>query len=174
MTDIIKPNKLSLAVSRAGQTGFEVDTSHDNELFGEGSYSWDDLNRLKDELGHGVLEFTAQVSQLAQNTDITKNLGEDTKHFADTVNLFFKEITDFSDRIRINREQHEHKTGRIGSMDELNTYNRLAMSYHTLCNELTILVSPIVSELMLITAKVVDRSRLAEAQTTNQGEQHVE
>lgn len=170
MGDVIKPNKLSVAVARAGKTGFEVDTSHDQELLSAQSYNWDDLTRLKDELGHGVLEFTGQVTQLARNEDITKNLGPDTKHFADTVNLFFKEITEFSDRVRVNREQHEHKSGPLASMDEFNVYNRVAMTYHTLCNELTILITPIVTELMLITTKVVDRAREVEEASLKQGE----
>lgn len=171
MVDIIKPNKLSVAVARAGKTGFEVDTSHDQELFSAQNYNWDDLTALKNELGQGVLEFTGQVTQLVQNKEITNNLGSDTAHFAATVDLFFKEVTEFSDRIRVNREQHENKSGPLASMDEFNTYNRIAMTYHTLCNELTILITPIVSELMIITAKVVDRAKkTAEPVETKQGE----
>lgn len=156
----LNPKKLSVAVSRAGSTGFSVDTSHDNEFLEGQNYSWDDLRKLKDELGAGVLEFVGQVNQMLQNPDIVNNLGEQTKHFSDTVEIFFKDITGFSEKIRVVREQHEHLSGPVTDLNQLSLYNRLAMNYHSLCSELTILVGPTISELILTVSKAVDLASL--------------
>lgn len=172
MTQNLKSSKLSVAVAKAGATGFQVDTTHDNELFNLNDHSWDELNILKEQLGHGVLEFTAQVSAIVQNPDITNHLGDQVKHFTDTVNLFFKEITDFSERVRQIRVLHEEKHGAVTNMDEFSLYNRVAMNYHALCNELAILITPIVSELMMIVSKVVDNAKVGEPQVIQVEENH--
>ena len=166
----LKPKKLSVAVHRAGTTGFEVDTSNDTDLFSGENYNWNDLLTLKDELGNGVLEFVRQVTSLVQNQDIISNLKDKSTHFYQTVELFFKDITDFSEKVKQNRILHEHKSGPVSDMDDFNLYNRVTMNYHSLCNELTILVTPTVSELMITVSEIVNESLQGEPQVIVPGE----
>lgn len=156
----LNPKKLSQAVNRASTSGFSIDTSKDGELLEGQNYNWNDLNSLKDELGRGVLEFVGQVKLMLDNPDIVKNLGDQTKHFSQTVDIFFKDITDFSEKIKAIRLQHENFSGPVTNLNQLSLYNRLAMNYHSLCNELTILVGPTISELVLTVSKVTDQSKL--------------
>lgn len=151
--------RLSLAVNRAGSTGFAVDTSKDQELLQGQNYNWDDLNALKEELGRSLLEFVGQVDMMLRNPDITNNLGNQTEHFSKTVDIFFKDISDFSEKVKDLRVQHEQLSGPVSDLSQLSLYNRLAMSYHSLCSELTILVGPTISELVLTVSKVIDATK---------------
>ena len=162
---LMNPKKLSVAVARAGNSGFSIDTSDDASFLDGMNYNWDDLNQLKEELGRSILEFVGQVNQFVQNPSIVNNLKDQTTHFAQTVDIFFKDMTAFSDKVRVLREEHEHRTGLVKDLDELSIYNRVAMTYHSLCSELTILVGPTISELILIVSKVVDASNAVETST---------
>lgn len=150
----LNPKKLSVAVARAGESGFSIDTSGDHELMENQTYSWDDLIELKESLGNGLLEFVGQVNAMIQNPTIIANLGDQKNHFYQTVQIFFTDVQAFSEKIRVNRELHENKRGPVSDLSQLSLYNRVAMTYHALCQELTILVGPTISELILISAKV--------------------
>lgn len=156
----LNAKKLSLAVSRAGTTGFSIDTSHDRDLLEGQNYNWDELNKLKEELGSSVLEFVGHVNSMLHNPDVVNNLGDQASHFTATIDIFFKDITEFSGKIKDLREQHEHLSGPVNDLNQLSLYNRLAMSYHSLCSELTILVGPTISELVLTVSKIIDKTKL--------------
>lgn len=166
----LNPKKISVDVSRATMSGFKADTSGDLELLRQENYSWDDLNTLREEVAKGVMEFVTQVAQLSQNQSILANLGGRLKEFTDTVALFFKDISAFSERVKQIRVQHENLSGPITDMVSYNKYNIIAFEYHTLCNELAILVTPTMSQLILITSEAIDVTKANEPPVLIEGE----
>lgn len=159
----LKKKTISKAVNSVTEE-MQVDTSGDMDLLKGEIYSWDELNKLKDELGQGVLEFVGQVNSVASNGEIISKLGDKKQKFQDTVNIFFNDINNFSDKVKVNRESHEHLTGKVSSLDEFDLYNRCAMTYHSLFEELSQLVTPTLSTIMIMITDIVDPS-LAEEDT---------
>lgn len=160
----MKVNKLSLAVNRAThgspvsaveRTRFEVDTSDDLSFLTEGNFNWDDLNTLCTELGNSVLEFVGQVRSVTLNQQVIDNLGDNTLKFTNAVNQFFNDIQEFSKDVEKLRLSHQGLTGPIADMDSYNRYNHMAMQYHTLFTELSGLVSPTISVIMIVISEIV-------------------
>lgn len=137
------------------QSGFNIDDSHDEELLQSSNYTWDDLDKLKTDLGNQIIEFIGMVNTVITNQAIISNLGDKTKHFDKTVSLFFSDINNFSLKIRDIRVQHEGKTGHINNLNEFNQYNRIAIQYQSLFSELTTLISPILADIMMTIADIV-------------------
>jgi len=167
----LNPKKISTAVNQAVSTGFQANMDGDTDFLQKSNHNWDDLIKLKEELAKNILEFTMTVADMAKNTSILANLGPKLKDFLATVELFFKDMNTFSERVKGIRLQHEHLSGPITDMDSYNLYNRLAFEYHSLCNELAILVTPTMSQLILITSEAVDNSKAAETPVTIEGSQ---
>lgn len=166
----LNPKKISVDVNRATLSGFSANTNDDERILAQENYNWDELNTLREEVAKGVMEFVIQVTQLSQNPSILNNLGDHLKEFTDTVALFFKDISAFSEKVKHIRTQHENLSGPITDMVSYNRYNRIAFEYHTLCNELAILVAPTMSQLILITSEAVDKSKANEAPVIIEGE----
>lgn len=166
----LQPKKISVDVNRATLSGFEVDTTDDLRILQQENFNWNDLSKLREELANNVMQFTLEVSNLANNPSIVSNLGSRLKEFTDTVGLFFSDISAFSERVKQIRSQHEHLEGPITNMTDYNNYNRIAFEYHTLCNDLAILVTPTISQLILITSEAVDETKRSEEPVIIQGE----
>lgn len=154
----LQPKKISTAVNKAVNSGFQVNTEGDDELLLSNGYSWDDLNKLREELATSVVTFVTEVGQLAQNESILANLGEELGKFTATVQVFFRDIDDFSNKVKALREKHEHRSGPVTDMDSFSQYNQITFEYHSLCNELTVLVTPTISQLVLIASEAVDNT----------------
>lgn len=112
-------------------------------------YSWDDLNSLKTELGNAILEFIQQVNSVISNREVIATLGSKLPYFEKLVTTFFSDINEFSSKIAKIRVKHEDMSGPILSIDEYDLYNRLSIGYHSLYVELTTLVPPTLSEIIL-------------------------
>lgn len=166
----LKPKKISVDVNRASLSGFEADISDDLRLLQQENYNWDELNKLREEVAAGVMGFVYEVSQLYHNPSIVGNLGSKLTDFVNTVGVFFKDMADFSERIKVIREKHEHLSGPITDMASYNKYNLIAFEYHTLCSELAILVTPTMSQLILITSEAVDNTKVKEQPVVIEGE----
>lgn len=162
----LKPKKISTAVNKAVSSGFQVDTSGDEELFKDNNCSWDDLNKLKEEVGNSLMTFVFQVKQLAENPSILSTLGDKLDEFTGTVKVFFNDVTAFSDKIKDLRAKHEHLSGPITDMDSFDNYNRVTMEYHGLCNELTVLLTPTMAQLILLSSEAIDESASKEEKMT--------
>ena len=160
----MKVNKLALAVNHATngspvpaaeRTHFEVDTSDDMTFLAEGNFNWDDLNKLCGELGNSVLEFVGQVRSTTLNQQVIDNLGDNTQKFTNAVNQFFNDIQEFSKDVEKLRLSHQGLSGPITDMDSYNRYNHMAMQYHTLFTELSGLVTPTISVIMIVISEIV-------------------
>lgn len=137
------------------QNGFNIDDSHDEELFQFSTYNWDDLNKLKTDLGNQIIEFIGQVNMVITNPAIINNLGTHTEHFKKTIELFFTDINNFSLKVRDIRIQHEEKTGHINNLNDFNQYNRIAIQYQSLFSELATLISPTLADIMATIADII-------------------
>jgi hypothetical protein len=58
------------------------------------------------------------------------------------LNVFYSDINRFTATIQSLRSEHDHHRGSIATMEELNTFTRLSMSYQTLQIELQSLLAP--------------------------------
>lgn len=119
------------------------------------NYSWNDLNVLKEDLGKNIVEFIGQVNLIITNPDIIANLGNKKEDFNKLVTLFFSDINNFSKKVADLRVQHEDKVGQIGTLEEFDTYNRIAIMYQALFSELATLITPTLSEIVLLISEVV-------------------
>ena len=134
----------------------EINTETDKEFFLEkNNYKWEDLNILKEELGKNIIDFLSQVNSIITRQDIITNLGSRKEEFEKTVMTFFNDINEFSSKVKSLSEQHKNKSGNITNMDEFNIYNRLAIFYNVYTTELLELVTPTLSNLVLIVSEVI-------------------
>lgn len=156
VTTNLKLKPLATKIHKVTHGEMEVDTTGDEDLLQEETYSWDELNALKDELGKGVVSFVFQVESVLKNPDVVNNLGTHASDFKQTVDLFFSDINNFSLEVKGNRLLHEHLTGKVTDLSQLNLYNRCAMTYHSMFAELSALVTPTLSKLMLIISEIID------------------
>lgn len=145
---------LAKEIEKIVNNNFHVDTSNDQDLLNLHQYSWDDLEALKTDLGNSILQFIGQVNSVITNPDIIDNLGKHRDHFNKIVSIFFSDINEFSNKVKAIRLQHEGKTGKILDLNEFNIYNRLTIQYHALITELTTLITPTLSDLMLTIAEI--------------------
>lgn len=145
---------LSKEIEKIVNNNFQVDTSNDEELLNLHDYSWDDLHRLKNELGNSILQFIEQVHVVITSPGIINNLGKHKDHFNKLVSIFFSDINEFSNKVKAIRLQHDEKTGKLTDLNEFNVYNRLTIQYHALFTELTTLITPTLSDLILTIAEI--------------------
>lgn len=165
--DTFQQKQITTEINRAINQGFSIDTHEDAELLINQNYSWDDLNKFKEELGNSVLQFVYQVNEIITSPNVINNLGEHKEHFSKLVNVFFTDINEFSNRVMSLRVQHEHLTGPIKDLNEYNLYNRIAINYHSLYTELSALVTPTLSELVMTISDVANIP-VEQQQTNNQ------
>lgn len=149
-----KQKEITKSINKALEDGFEINTNEDENFLERESYSWDDLNQLKTELGERVMEFISQVNMITTNQLIANNLGEHKTHFQKVVLTFYSDINEFSKKIKILREEHEHLSGKVKNINEFNVYNRIAITYHSLFMEMTTLITPTLSDLVLTVSKI--------------------
>lgn len=169
----LNPKKISTAINNAVNKGFEVDTSDDQKFLQGLDCSWDDLNALRETVANSLMEFVHQVKQLAENQSILATLGPLLDEFTSTVKIFFNDVTQFSEKVRVIREKHEHLSGAIKDMNEFDTYNRLTMEYHGMCSELTILLQPTMAQLILLSSEAIDKEASKEKKLVIDGKGEV-
>ncbi len=164
--------KIAVEVGHVARNGFQIDTTQDTAALEKEKYNWDDLTKLKDELGSSILEFVGQVQQIITNKEIINNLGVKKDHFQRLVQVFFSDVNEFSGRFAEIRKEHDGKSGHVNTLTEFNQYNRLAIQYHGLFSELTTLIAPTMSELVLTIAEVAEGNEVTsgEVQETEKKE----
>lgn len=143
------------AIEQFVNDGMQIDASHDQDFLSSSQYSWDDLNKLKEDLGMQIIEFIGQVQSIIANPAVISNLGDKSTQFQKSIELFFADINNFSLKVPEIRLQHENRTGHIDNLNDFNLYNRLAIQYQALFTELATLVSPTLADIMLTIADIV-------------------
>lgn len=130
--------------------GITIDTSNDITTLNTNKECWDDLSHLKNELAATLLNFVVEIERATTSPELLSALGADRQEFDKTVNVFYSDVNRFTEQIQSLRSQHEHLSGGIDSMDDLNLFTRLSMSYQTLQIELHSLLGPTMANIILI------------------------
>lgn len=158
---------LAKKIEKIVNNNLHIDTSQDEDILNLHQYSWDDLEKLKNDLGNSILQFIGQVNTIITNAEIINNLGNHKTNFNKLVSIFFSDINEFSNKVKNIRLQHEGKTGKIIDLNEFNIYNRLSIQYHSLFTELTTLIAPTLSDLMLTISEISQELRNKENNIEN-------
>lgn len=151
----LERKKIAKEIDKVIENGFSIDSSHDTDFLKEEKYNWDDLNKLKEDLGRQIIEFMGQINIIITNRDIISNLGDKAAHFNKVVELFFSDINNFSFKVKEIRVTHEHLSGHIDNLNDFNNYNRIAIQYQSLFSELATLMSPTLADLMMTISEIV-------------------
>lgn len=155
LNSTFKQKSLTKELDSVFNKHIEINTETDKEFLEKNNYKWEDLNILKQELGKNIIEFLSQVNSIITRQDIIANLGNRKEEFEKTVMTFFNDINEFSSKVKSLSEHHENKSGNITNMNEFNMYNRLAIYYNVYTTELLELVTPTLSNLVLIVSEVI-------------------
>lgn len=169
-TSTFQKKQIAKEVDKAINKDFNIDTHLDEEFLADKNYSWDDLNNLKNDLGNSILEFVGQVNSIITNPQVISNLKDKSNHFQKLITMFFTDINEFSGKVKDLRVQHENFSGHINNLDDFNLYNRIAISYHSLYTELSALITPTLSEIVLTISEVVPDEVVEEAKEVSEKE----
>lgn len=149
----MKKTTVNAAVN-AAINELRVDKSGDSELLATSKEGWDDLNVLKNELASSMLTFVVEIDNINNSPELQSLLGSRKPEFDKLLDVFFSDIDRFSKTIETLRNQHEHRSGSITSMEELNEFTRLSMSYQTLQIEINTLLAPTMGAIVLLMHEV--------------------
>lgn len=138
--------------------GFHIDTDGDLDIIEKDNNCWDDLNGLKEALGNALVEFVYQVQTMVHSPQITDNLGERRDEFDRLVGVFNKDIDTYASQIADLRIQHEHMSGSMTTLDEMNLFTNLSMRYQVIQVELQSLLAPTLANLTLLINEIVPMS----------------
>lgn len=150
-----------------------IDTSGDDAFLRTLTETWDDLNAMKDEMANAVLEFVTQVEEVTRQNVVMENLGNHKLEFDRLLNVFYTDIDGFTKTVENLRVQHENRSGRITTMDELNLYNALGMEYAVLNQKLMTLIAPTITSIILLVNEVTDQLQQAQPQQPQEGNNNV-
>ena len=157
---------ISREVNKLVDNSFTVNETDDQATLDAIKVVWDDLVSLKNELASQVLNLVHNVTSITANPAITENL-VNPGNFSRLVKIFFQDVNDYSSKIKLLREKHEHHTGRIASIAEFEEYNKLAVEYYGLSEELIHVLAPTVTEIVLMSNQDV-QTKLAEMHASEQ------
>jgi hypothetical protein len=150
-------------INKLADNNFTV-TTDDSDVLSKMQVSWDDLLALKDELSSQVLNLVSNVMSIAENQQIVAAL-QNKDNFHKVVNVFFQDVNEYSAKVKTVRTQHEHKSGRIASIEENEEYNKLAVEYYRLSEELINVLAPTVTEIIVMSnAGVADKLKTMETE----------
>lgn len=132
------------------QTALSVNTDGDANLLSTLTETWDQLQEMKNQMASSVLEFVGHVEEITNSPQIMQNLGVHKGEFDKLLRVFYTDIDGFTRKMQEVRLQHDTRTGRIASMEELSLYNHLAMEYATLNQQLMTLIGPTIGSMMVL------------------------
>lgn len=137
-------------------SGIVIDETDDLSYLEKENFRWEDLEMLRTEIGTALASFSSQIYASVVNEQLISNLGERREEFDRTINLLISDIQEFSKKVSRLSNAHKGKEGKICNLEEYGIYNRCSMEYNSSFIELTQLVTPSISKLMLLTAEVID------------------
>lgn len=163
----MKMTAISNAAREVAVSGMSINTSNDGVTLSALTETWDELNELKNTIAHGILQFVGQIEEITGHEQIVANLGVYRQEFDRLLNVFYTDLDGFTRKIQELRAEHETRTGRIQSMDDLNIYNRLAMEYQALNSQLMTLLAPTITSLVIVVNDTVPTQQPATAPVGN-------
>lgn len=153
----LEKKKLNAEIEAIVDNNFEVvtnDQSEINKLLEDQDVNWDDLEKLKQELGSKIMEFTKNIVDIVGRKDIIDNLKGQTAEFNQLINLFLTDINNFSLKVKDLTKQHEGKSGPVKNIDEVSEYNRIAIQYNFYFSELLTLIAPTLAEILILIKEI--------------------
>lgn len=111
--------------------------------------TWEDLLALKDELSSQVINLVYNVTSIVENKQILDTI-VNKANFSKLVEVFFGDVGEYSTRVKNLRAKHESRTGKIMSVQEFEEYNKLAVEYYSLSEELIHVLAPTVTEIIIM------------------------
>ena len=157
------PASINRQIDKLVEQGMQIDRSKDADVMANLTQTWEDLNALRTQLAETVMTFTGQVYGLINNTDVLSVLGEQRTHFDKLVQTFFADVEAFSTRVASLRVQHEDRTGKVDALDDYGLFMNLSLQYQNASDELNVLVTPTLSELVMIVHERVDSAKQSAA-----------
>lgn len=160
----MKQTSISSAVQAVVNGSIRVNTSNDDKLLDTLTETWDDLQEVKNTIAMGVLDFVTQVEQITQQQVIMANLGQHEAEFRRLETVFYSDLNGFTLKVQELRAEHEHRSGAITSLEDLNTYNRLAVEYAALNSQLLTLIGPTITSMIILVNEVVPTIQVQQQQ----------
>lgn len=156
------PAAINRQIDKLVEQGMMIDRSGDADVLSNINQKWDDLNELRKQLADTVMTFTGQVYTLINNNNVLGVLGDQRAHFDKLVQTFFADVEAFSTRVKTLRLQHEERTGKIETIDDYGLFTNLSLQYQNANDELNVLLTPTLSELVLIVHEQVSAAQAAD------------
>lgn len=139
---------LNKEINKIVNNNFQVvtdDTAIENNI----TSTWDDLISLKNSIAEQIMQFVGSVQAISSNAQLIA-LIEDKEHFNKLLRVFFQDVNDYTAKFKDLRLQHEHRTGKISSIEEFEQFNKLAFTYYALSEELLTVITPVVTDIIVI------------------------
>lgn len=137
-------------INRMIEGTIHADDSGDEDFFAKDPSSWEELNELRQALAEGVLTFTMQVESMVNNPIVSEVLQDKKPEFDRLVQTFMSDTQEFSSKVAQLRAEHEHLSGKITNIDDFGKFNRIALRYENAKDELSVLLAPTISEMVLL------------------------
>lgn len=148
-------NVINRQFDKLVENDMQIDRSKDAGVMADITQTWGDLNELRRQLAETVMTFTGQVYSLINNNDVLSVLGGKRAQFDKLVQTFFADVEAFSTRVAELRVQHESRNGKIDNFDDYGLFTNLSLQYQNANDELNVLLTPTLSELVLIVHECV-------------------
>lgn len=133
------------------ETQLLVSTEDDKELLDNSGMSWDDLNQLKENVGHEIMKLTVRMSMMIGRKDFASKIPVEHRSRAATiVSTIADDIEHYSSLFKKIREKHEDRSGPFNSIDDFEMFNVISMEYMNLTTQMLAVLSPLFGELTLL------------------------
>jgi len=154
--DKIEKRKINKELDKLFNKGIEF-IDEQEKLIKESDFYWEDLTKMREEIGYSMLEFANNVRETLSNKDIIDNLDEYKDHFNKLVLQIFHDLNIVSNKVAEISLKHENKVGKIETEEDYNLYNKISYEYHLIFSELTALLGPSMTDLVVTTMAILDK-----------------
>lgn len=143
-------NTLTREINKLADNNFTVNnTEEDFSTREKIKVTWEDLQALKDELSSQVINLVYNVTSIVENKQILDSIAS-KENFSKLVKVFFEDVAEYSAKVKVIRSKHECKTGKVLTVEEFEEYNKLAVEYYGLSEELIHVLAPTVTEIIIM------------------------
>lgn len=158
-----KRTSISAVTDALVNNSMQLDRSGDSAALSNSKERWEDLTELCNEVGGALMELLDNVAAITAQPGLQELLGEEYGEFTKHVNVFYKDTSDFTERMSQARAAHEGKEGPIDSLDDMAEFARLSMLYLSVSNEINQILGLSVASMFLMLSEA--ESRLAQSKS---------
>lgn len=137
----------------------------DSDFFKDNPAQWEELEELASSLREGVLTFADQMNSMVTNEEAMALLQDKKPEFDRMFQTYLSDTKDFSEKFAQLYTKHEGRSGKITNMEDYALFNSLAFQYEHAKDELSALLAPTISEMvLLINSQYTKQQQQAKAQ----------